>query len=41
MSIATIDQTIDRGDISIYLSANYVSEGALWGGRKAPVSPII
>lgn len=40
MSIATTIQAIERGDISTYLSANYVSNGALFGARKAPISPV-
>jgi len=35
MSIATIQETIDRGNVSIYLSGNDNAKGALFGPRKA------
>lgn len=41
MAIATIQETIDRGNVSIYLSANDNSKGLLFGHRKAsPISPV-
>lgn len=41
MAIATTTEAILRGRISTYLSANYVSQGAIWGTRKAPTSPVV
>lgn len=35
MSIATIPEAIERGDISIYLVGNANAKGALFGGQKA------
>ncbi len=41
MSIATIQQTIDRGNVSIYLAGNNNAKGSLFGARIAsPTSPI-
>lgn len=40
MAIATISETIELGRISTYLAANNVANGALFGARKAPVSPV-
>lgn len=40
MAIPTIPQTIQRGDISIYLSANNNSIGQLFGGRLSPISAL-
>lgn len=41
MAIATVSEAIERGDISTYLSANNVSNGQLFGARKASDSPIL
>lgn len=41
MAIATIPQAISRGDVSMYLSANDNSKGALFSPRIAsPISPV-
>lgn len=40
MAIATIQQAIDRGRVSTYLAANYNANGALFGARLAPNSPV-
>jgi hypothetical protein len=41
MAIATIQQAIDRGEVSVYLSANYNSNAALFPIRVIkPVSPL-
>lgn len=41
MAIATIQQAIDRGEVSVYLSANDNSKGLMWGHRVAsPISMI-
>lgn len=38
MSFPSVAQAVIRGQVSIYLAANYNSRGTLFGGTKAPVS---
>jgi len=37
----SIQQIINIANISQYLSANKIAEGALWGARKIPTNPRI
>lgn len=40
MAIPTIQEAIDRGDVSIYLAANDAARGVLFGGTLAPGSAV-
>lgn len=41
MAITTIQEAIDRGNVSIYLAANNNAKGSLFGARmSSPVSPL-
>lgn len=40
MAIPTIQEAVDRGDVSIYLAANDAARGSLFGGTLAPVSAV-